>query len=113
MYNLSKSGKWWLPGKEEKQFYGELKFCQSEGGTLLLSDIMDKLYDFPVKNEDFILVGDLAEAEKDESKQYTKVSVWVGLVTSSQQRTTDSENSMKIVLRWKYIFLGVHVEVKT
>ena len=110
--NYQKSGKWWLPGKQEKQFYGELNFSITEGGTLLLSDAFDNLWDFPIKNEDFILVGNLTETEKDESKQSKEISVWVGLVTSSQQRITVSENSMKIVLRLKYIFLGVHIADK-
>ena len=111
MYDFSKLGKWWLPGREEKQFYGELNFSRTEGGTLVLSDTFDKLYDFP-KHEDFILLGDLTEEEKDEGKQSTKVSVWIGLVAYRQQRTTTSENSIKIMLMLKYILLGVHVEDK-
>jgi hypothetical protein len=40
--DISKSGNWWLPGKQEKQFHGELNFSKTEGGTLLLSDTFDK-----------------------------------------------------------------------
>jgi hypothetical protein len=109
-YDISKSGNWWFPGKQEKQFHGELKFNQAEGGTLFLSDTLDKLSDFPTKNEDFILLGDLAENGKD--KTPTKVSVLISLMTNHQEKTGLSENSAKIVLRLKYVFLEVHIENK-
>jgi hypothetical protein len=105
--NLAKSGNWWIPCRQEKQFHGELNFNQTEGGTLLLSDTLDKLYDFPIRNEDFIMVGDLTEEGKDET---TKVSVLISLMTSHQEKNSPNENSIKIVLLLKYIFLGVHVD---
>ena len=107
--DISKSGHWWFPGKQEKQFHGELNFNPTEGGTLLLSDTLDKLYDFPTKNEDFILLGDLTEEGKDET---SKVSVLISLMTNHQEKTSKSENSVKLVLRLKYIFLGIHIENK-
>lgn len=107
--DLSKIGNWWLPGKQEKQFYGELSFNQSEGGTLLLLDTLDKLYDFPTRNEDFIIQSDLKNEAKDET---TKVSVLIRFMTNHQENNGLSGSSVKIVLLLKYIFLGVHVEDK-
>jgi hypothetical protein len=47
--------------KQEKQFHGELEFNQTEGGTLLLTDSFDNLWDFPLYNQDFLLLGDLTQ----------------------------------------------------
>jgi ApeA N-terminal domain 1 len=70
----TKKGNWWLPDQKEKQFHGELNFNQTEGGTLILSDTLDKLYDFPTRNEEFIILGNLTEDTGNDSKP-TKVSV--------------------------------------
>jgi len=109
---LAKSGNWWLPDRQEKQFYGELSFNQSDGGTLILSDTLDKLYDFPTRNEDFIILGNFTEELKNDTKSFTKVAAVISLMTSQQEKIGQIENSVKIVLRLKYIFLGIHIEDK-
>jgi hypothetical protein len=112
MQKLSKSGNWWLPGKQEKQFHGQIVFNQIEGGTLTLSDTLDKLYDFPTKKEDFIILGNLTEERNGETKSSTDVSALISLVTNFQEKISPTENSVKVVLRLKYIFLGVHIKDK-
>jgi hypothetical protein len=103
MYELSKSGNWWLPGKQEKQFHGELNFSRTEGGTLLIFDSFDKLWDFPRDIQDFLLLGNLTDENKT-----TKVSVIISLIPNRQE----NGSSVTVILKPKYVFLGIHIEDK-
>lgn len=80
---MAKSGNWWLPDRQEKQFYGELSFNQSDGGTLILSDTLDKLYDFPTRNEDFIILGNFTEELKNEVKTIDSKLVMLSLLPAT------------------------------
>jgi hypothetical protein len=109
--SLSESGKWWIPGKDTKKFYGELEFNQEGGGTLVLSDIFDNLYDFPRNATDFILLGEL-NRKRNDGIEITKASLLVDYVSKYQESSDANQYYVKIVVRLKYIVLGINIEDK-
>ena len=102
-HNFSKQGKWWFPGKPEKEFYGELKFNDIEGANLVLSDSLDTLSDFPHYDIEFILLGNLIEDTAETSE--TKVSVLVDHIDRREEKYYNNRYMINISLDLKYIFL--------
>ena len=98
-------GKWWFPGKQERQFYGELKFSQSEDDALLLSDTIDRLWDFPRDKQDFLLLGNLTDDNKT-----LNVSVIISLMTRYQEKIDSEGSNVTVNLKPRFVFLGIHIE---
>lgn len=105
---FSRSGKWWFPGKYENKFNGKLEYNESEGGFLFLSDNLEKLFNFPFREGNFILVGEVSE-NTNEGVEYTRISVLVDYVLEHQERLSENRANVNITLQLKYIFIGIEI----